>query len=134
MKLAVVAIALAAATTVSSAVPSHEFSARAPEPAFWNNRGCQHWWQICGIKAKRDASPSSVTQESIADQYSQVIKTLNYAKELSKSGEGNKAMDNTGYTYKAFLFDFYGGDKVPATAKHTASSKPGCVELGLCDI
>lgn len=134
MKLTLVAIALAAAITVSSAAPSNDFFARSPKPIFWNTRGCEHWWQICGLKTKRDSSPTSVTQESIADQYSHVIKALRSAKELSKSGGGSNAMDQTGYTHDAFLFDFYGGDKVPATAKHDTSSQPGCVDLGLCDV
>jgi hypothetical protein len=137
MKVAVVTLALAAATTVSSAAPSHDFAARAPEPYFWNTRGCPHWWQICGLKAKRDAggAAASPSQEAIADQYAKVVSTLNYAKQLSESGEAGKAtLDSTGYTYEAFLFDFYGGDTAPPTAKHTLSSKPGCVELGLCDV
>jgi hypothetical protein len=136
MKVAVVALALAAATTVSSAAPSHDFAARAPEPIFWNTRGCPRWWKICGLKAKRDAgADAGVSQEAIADQYAKVVTTLNYAKQLSETGEASKAtLDRTGYTYEAFLFDFYGGDDAPPTAKHTPSSKPGCVELGLCDI
>lgn len=135
MKLAILAIALAAATTVSSAAPSNNFDARSPEPNFLSSGGCRHWWQVCGVKAKRDAPNTiNVTQESVADQYSQVLKTLNYAKELSKSGSEPKALDNSGYTHQAFLYDFYGGDKAPATAKHSATSTPGCVQLGLCEI
>jgi hypothetical protein len=136
MKVAVVTLALAAATAVSSAAPSHDFAARAPEPAFWNHRGCPYWWQICGLKAKRDAAgAASTSQEAIADHYAKVVATLHEAQQLSESGEAGKAtLDSTGYTYEAFLFDFYGGDSAPPTAKHTPSSKPGCVELGLCDV
>jgi hypothetical protein len=137
MKVAVVILALAAATTVSSAAPSHDFAARAPAPVFWNTRGCPHWWKICGLKAKRDAGAAAggTSQEAIADQYAKVVATLHDAKLLAESGEAGKAtLDSTGYTYAAFLFDFYGGDSAPPTAKHTPSSKPGCVELGLCDV
>jgi hypothetical protein len=136
MKVAVVILALAAATTVSSAAPSHDFAARAPAPVFWNTRGCPRWWKICGLKAKRDDDDAAGTsQEVIADHYAKVIATLHEAKELSQSGEAGKAtLDGTGYTYEGFLFDFYGGDSAPPTAKHTPSSKPGCVELGLCGV
>ena len=75
MKVAVVTLALAAATAVSSAAPSHDFAARAPEPAFWNHRGCPYWWQICGLKAKRDAAgAASTSQEAIADHYAGIAK------------------------------------------------------------
>jgi hypothetical protein len=135
MKLAILAITLAAATTVSSAAPSHDFAARSPEPSWLGSRGCKSWWQVCGVKAKRDASNLiSVTQESVADQYSQVIKSLSHAKELANSGSEPTAMDSTGYTHEAFLYDFYGGGKAPATAKNNATSTPGCVHLGLCNI
>jgi hypothetical protein len=135
MNFAILATALAAASTVSSAAPSHDFDARSPQPIFWNTRGCKHWFMVCGVKAKRDVgNPSSITQEAIADHYSQVIKAVNYSKELSKAGSEPKALDDTGYTHEALLYDFYGGDKAPAGAKHDATSTPGCVTLGLCDI
>jgi hypothetical protein len=138
MKFAILATALAAASTVSSAAPSHEFAERAPSP--WRPQarpGCQPWmWMICGVKAKRDTDTTTGASISgAADYYSQLVKTVKLSKDLAAAGSKPTAITPDGYTHEAFLYDFYGGDaKVPQGAKHNETSTPGCVVLGLCDI
>ena len=137
MKFAVLATVLAAASTVSSAAPSHEVVARAPSP--WSPHfrpGCQPWlWMICGIKAKRDGDSTGSDVSAKADYYSQIVKMAQHSKELYQSGAKPTDLTGDGYTHEAFLYDFYGGDgKAPEGAKHNEKSTPGCVVLGLCDI
>ena len=135
MKFAVLATVLAAATTVSSAAPSHEFSARSPGYSVKWRPGCQIWqFMICGLKAKRDAeTPGGAS--AAAEYYSNIVKTVQHSKNLYNSGKEPTDLTGNGYTHEAFLYDFYGGEgEAPEGAKHNASSTPGCVTLGLCDI
>src|ERR1700727_1277877 len=82
MKFAVLATVLAAATTVSSAAPSHEFSPRSPGYSVKWRPGCQIWqFMICGLKARRDTeTPGGAS--AAAEYYSNIVKTVQHSKNL----------------------------------------------------